>query len=124
MTESTHAETLGITEGSIVWVIADSVEETALLDPLPDGAETVDEPIDGMDAALLLADNLEALEVRLDEVLPSLGSTPVAWISFPTGHPHELDRDALILLVGEYGWSVGPEVRLDETWSAVRLRQI
>ena len=124
MTETTHAETLGITEGSIVWVIADSVEETALLDPLPAGAETVDEPIDGMDAAVLLADNLAALEVRLDEVLPSLGSTPVAWISFPSGHPRELDRDALIALVGEYGWGVGPEVRLDETWSAVRLRQL
>ena len=124
MTETTHAETLGITEGSIVWVIADSVEETALLDPLPAGAETVDEPIDGMDAALLLADNLASLEVQLDEVLPALGSTPVAWISFPSGHPHELDRDALVPLVGEYGWGVGPEVRLDETWSAVRLRQL
>jgi hypothetical protein len=123
VTETTHAETLGITEDSIVWVIADSVEETALLDPLPPGAETVDEPMDGMDAAVLLADNLASLEVRLDEVLPSLGSTPVAWISFPSG-PRELDRDALIPLVGEYGWGVGPEVRLDETWSAVRLRQL
>ena len=37
VTETTHAETLGITEGSVVWVVADSVEETALLDPLPDG---------------------------------------------------------------------------------------
>ena len=124
MTDTTHAETLGIAEDSIIWVIADSVEENALLDPLPAGAETVDEPIDGMDAALLLADNLASLEVRLDEVLPSLGSTPVAWISFPSGHPHELDRDALVPLVGEYGWGVGPEVRLDETWSAVRLRQL
>ena len=124
MTETTHAETLGITEDSIVWVIADSVEETALLDPLPPGAETVEEPIDGMDAAVLLADNLAWLEVRLDEVLPSLGSTPVAWISYPSGHHRELDRDALIPLVGEYGWGVGPEVRLDETWSAVRLRQL
>lgn len=124
MTESTHAETLGITEDSVVWVVADSVEETALLDPLPSGVETVDEPTDGMDAAVLLADNLAAVQVRLDEVLPSLGSTPVAWISFPTGHPHELDRDALVTLVGEYGWAVGPEVRLDETWSAVRLRQL
>lgn len=124
MTESTHAETLGITEGSVVWVVADSVEETALLDPLPPGAETLDEPTDGMDAAVLLADNLAAVQVRLDEVLPSLGSTPVAWIAFPTGHPHELDRDALVTLVGEYGWAVGPEVRLDETWSAVRLRQL
>ena len=124
MTEPTHAETLGIVEGSIVWVVADSVEETALLDPLPAGAETVDEPIDGMDAAVLLADNLSALEVRLDEVLPSLGSTPVAWIAYPTGHPNELDRDALVPLVDEYGWGLSPEVRLDETWSAVRLRQL
>lgn len=124
MTEATHAETLGITEGSIVWVVADSVEETALLDPLPPGAETVDEPIDGMDAAVLLADNLAGLEIRLDEVLPSLGSTPVAWIAYPTRGPRELDRDALVALVDEYGWGLGPEVRLDETWTAVRLRQL
>ena len=124
MTESTHAETLGITAGSVVWVVADSVEETALLDPLPPGAETVEEPTDGMDAAVLLADNLAAVQVRLDEVLPSLGSTPVAWISYPSGHPHELDRDTLVTMVGEYGWALGPEVRLDETWCAVRLRQL
>jgi hypothetical protein len=124
VTEPTHAETLGIAEESIVWVVADSVEETALLDPLPRGAETVDEPIDRMDAAVLLTDNLASLEVRLDEVLPSLGSTPVAWIAYPSGNPREFDRDALLVLVGEYGWALGPEVRLDETWSAVRLRQL
>jgi hypothetical protein len=124
MTEHTHAETLGITEGSVVWVVADSVEETALLDPLPDGARTVDEPRDRMDAAVLLTDNLASLERRLDEVLPSLGSTPVAWISYPSGNPREIDREALVSLVDEYGWALGPEVRLDETWSAVRLRQL
>jgi hypothetical protein len=124
MTEPTHAETLGITEGSVVWVVADSVEETALLDPLPDGARTVDEPRDRMDAAVLLTDNLASLEVRLDEVLPSLGSTPVAWISYPSGNPREIDREALVSLVDEYGWALGPEVRLDETWTAVRLRQL
>jgi hypothetical protein len=124
VSDPTHAETLGITEGSVVWVVADSVEETALLDPLPAGAETVDEPVDRMDAAILLADNLAAVEVRLDEVLPSLGSTPVAWISYPFGPPYELDRDALVTLVGEYGYGLGPEVRLDETWSAVRLRPL
>ena len=35
VTEPTHAETLGITEGSVVWVVADSVEETALARPAP-----------------------------------------------------------------------------------------
>jgi hypothetical protein len=39
-------------------------------------------------------------------------------------HPRELDRDAIQNLVGEYGWGLGPEVRLDETWAAVRLRQL
>lgn len=123
MTDATHAEKLGITEGSVVWVVADSVEENALLDPLPAGAETVDEPIDGMDAALLLADHREGLHRRLDEVLPVLGSTPVVWITYPAGRTAELDRTTLVDLVEEYGWNLGPEVRLDETWAAVRLRQ-
>jgi hypothetical protein len=124
VTDPTLAETLGITAGSVVWVIADSVEETALLDPLPEGAETVDEPIDRMDAAVLLADNRARLQQNLDEVLPALGSTPVAWISYPAGRAHEFDRDFLQDKVAEYGWSVGPEVWLDETWAAVRLRQL
>lgn len=124
MTERTHAQTLGITEGSLVWVVADSVEETALLDPLPADVETVDEPVDGMDAAVLLADNRIGLQHRLDEVLPALGSTPVAWISYPVSNPRELDREAIQTLVGEYGWGLGPEVLLDETWAAVRLRQL
>jgi hypothetical protein len=124
VTAFTHAETLGITEDSVVWVVADSVEETALLDPLPAGVETVDEPVDGMDAAVLLTETRIGLQHRLDEVLPSLGSTPVAWISYPVGNPRELDRDAIGALVGEYGWGLGPEVRLDETWAAVRLRQL
>lgn len=124
MTESTNAETLGITAGSIVWVVADSVEETALLDPLPEGAVTVDEPVDSMDAAILLVDSRAGLVNHLDEVLPSMGSTPVAWISYPAGRTRELDRAFVLDLVGEYGWGLGPEVWLDETWAAVRLRQL
>jgi hypothetical protein len=124
VTESTLAETLGITAGSVVWVVADSIEETALLDPLPAGAETVAEPVDRMDAAVLVADNLAALQGRLDHVLPELGSTPVAWIAYPSGHPRELGREALVALVGEYGWRLSAEVQLDDTWSAVRLRPL
>jgi len=124
MTEDlTNAERLGIGEDDVVWVVADSVEETALLDPLPPGAETVDEPLESMDAAVLLADNVDALEVRLDEVLPVLGSTPVVWISYPLERLHGLSRDVVAPLVDEYGWDIGPEVPLDETWCAVRLHQ-
>lgn len=121
---TSNADKLKLGADDVIWVIGDSVEEKALLDPLPEGAETVDEPIDRMNAAILLADSAKGLHDRLDEVLPALGSTPVAWISYPTVGSAQIDRDTVARLVEVYGWGVGPEVRLDETWVAVRLRQV
>ncbi len=42
MTETSIADKLRITEGYVVWVIGQSVEETALLDPLPEGAVAIE----------------------------------------------------------------------------------
>ena len=124
VTESTHAETLGITEGSVVWVVADSVEATALLDPLPDGARDRRRAA-GQHGRRRAPDRQPRVaRVPARRSAPVAGLDPVAWISYPSGSPRELDRDALLALVDEYGWALGPEVRLDETWSAVRLRQL
>lgn len=118
--EVSKASLLEIGEGFVVWVVGDSVEETALLDPLPEAAETVTEPNDHLDAALLLVSNLTSLRDHLDDVLPNVGSTPVVWVCFP----HEdMEPAAIAEHVDEYGYWPDEPVRLDETWSGVRLRQ-
>lgn len=121
---TSNAEKLQLAADDVIWVVADSEEERALLDPLPEGAEVIDEPADRMNAAVVLADSADALGDRLDEVLPVLGSTPVVWISYPTVGSVEISRDLLSGRVDDYGWGVGPEVQLDDTWAAVRLRQL
>ena len=60
---------------------------------------------------------------QLDEILPQLGSTPVIWITFPQSKRSNINRDSIWELIGEYGWQLMGIVSLDETWSAVRLKQ-
>lgn len=126
MTETSNAERLHIGEGYVVWVVGRTVEETALLDPLPEGAEVVeerdeDEP-ENIDAAILFVDSRLELVDELDEVLPQLGSIPVVWISFPR-HGAGVDADMIGELVDEYGWHAVEDAALDETWSAIRIQQ-
>ena len=121
---TSNAEKLRLAADDVIWVVADSEEEVGILDPLPEGAEVIDERADRMNAAVVLADSAEHLGDRLDEVLPVLGSTPVVWISYPTVGSVQISRDLLTQRVDDYGWGVGPEVQLDDTWAAVRLRQL
>ncbi|MDQ3156647.1 MAG: DUF3052 family protein [Actinomycetota bacterium] len=123
MSDKTNAEKLQIREDNIVWVISTNDEEGALLDPLPSGAEVVDEAADSMSVAVLFVEDRDSLTAQLDEILPQLGSTPVIWISYPKGNRTDINRDSIWELVGEYGWRLVSNVSLDEVWSAVRLKQ-
>ncbi len=130
MTETNIADKLRITEGYVVWVIGQSVEETALLDPLPEGAVAIeqrsddddDEP-DLIDGAILFVESRAQLVDDLDEFLPQLGSIPVVWICFPVSGRAEIDDQAIGQLVADYGWHTVEHVRLDDAWSGVRLEQ-
>ena len=127
MTEMTNAEQLRIGDGFVVWIIGASVEETSLLDPLPEGAETIevrdeDEP-ENVDAAILVTDNRTALADDFDEVLPQLGSIPIVWITYPLNGHSDLDEANLQDLIGDYGWTAVESIALDETWAAMRILQ-
>ena len=129
MTETSNAEKLHISDGFVVWIIGQSVEETTLLDPLPEGAETIEErdedteEHESIDAALLFVDNRTELIEQLDEVLPQLGSIPVVWITYPIGERSDVDAEGIQELIADYGWHTVEGVDLDETWAAVRLLQ-
>ncbi|MEJ7633870.1 hypothetical protein [Aeromicrobium sp.] len=127
MTETTMAEKLRITDGFVVWVIGATVEETSLLDPLPEGAETIetrdeDDP-EHVDAAVMVTDSRTALADDFDEILPQLGSIPVVWITYPHSGRSDLSEDNLQELLADYGWGAIESIALDETWAALRIRQ-
>ena len=127
MTETTNAAKLRIGDGFVVWIIGASVEETSLLDPMPEGAEMIeerdeDEP-ENVDAAIMVSDNRAALAEDFDEVLPQLGSIPIVWITYPVNGHSDLDEDTLQELIGDYGWSAVESIALDETWAAMRILQ-
>lgn len=130
MTESNIAEKLRITEGYVVWVIGRSVEETALLDPLPEGAVAIertsqddDDDTDFIDGAILFVESRAQLIDDLDEFLPQLGSIPVVWICFPVSGRTEIAADTIGQLVADYGWHTVEHALLDEAWSGIRLEQ-
>lgn len=124
MSDQTNSEKLQIKDDSVIWVISTNDEESALLDPLPEGAEVVDEAAEGMGAAILFVEDRESLVAYLDEILPQLGSTPVIWISYPKGNRTDINRDSIWELVGDYGWRLVSNISLDDVWSAVRLKQL
>lgn len=147
-TEPTNAEILGIRPHSLVWIVGDTVEETALLDPFPAGVETYSDddqdqsPDDwasdtwtgaqeqpeprerdkpgGIDTAVIAVSNSQEFHMRLDDVLPRMGSVARVWVVYPA---EALPLDILRHGVDEYGWGATAPVRLDETWSAVELTQ-
>lgn len=124
MSDKTNSDKLQIRDDCVIWVISTNDEEAALLDPLPEGAEVVDEATDGMGAAILFVEDRESLVSYLDEILPQLGSTPVIWIAYPKGNRTDVNRDSIWELVGEYGWRLVSNISLDDVWSAVRLKQL
>ncbi|WP_332643308.1 DUF3052 family protein [Aeromicrobium sp.] len=130
MTETTIADKLRITEGYVVWVIGQTVEETALLDPLPEGAIAIEhrndedeDEADLIDGAVLFVESQVQLTDDLDEFLPQLGSIPVVWICYPVGGRTEIAVETIGDLVADYGWHTVEHVMLDEAWSGVRLEQ-
>jgi hypothetical protein len=125
--ETTTAEKLRISDGFVVWIIGTSVEETSLLDPMPEGAEMIEERDeenpDVVDAAIMFADDRTQLADSFDEVLPQLGSIPIVWIAYPSRSREGLDEDSIQELSADYGWYAVESILLDDTWAALRIQQ-
>lgn len=124
--DQSSAEKLRISDGFVVWIIGTSVEETSVLDPMPEGAQMIEvrdeEEPESVDAAILFADGQTQLADSFDDVLPQLGSIPVVWIAFPI-RSSEIDEDAIQELIADYGWYAEESILLDETWAGLRIEQ-
>jgi hypothetical protein len=125
-TDVTNADKLRISDGFVVWTIGTTVEETSLLDPLPEGAEMIeardeDDP-EHVDAAILFADDGTELADSFDDVLPQLGSIPVVWVAFPI-RTDDIDENSIQELIADYGWYAVESILLDDAWAALRIEQ-
>lgn len=125
-TDVTTAEKLRISDGFVVWIIGTTVEETSLLDPLPEGAEMIEtrdeEEPESVDAAILFADERTRLADSFDDVLPQLGSIPVVWIAYPI-REENIGEDSIQELIADYGWFAEESILLDDSWAALRIEQ-
>lgn len=126
MDTTTNAEKLRISDGFVVWIIGTSVEETSVLDPMPEGAEMIEErdeeEPESVDAAILFADDRTQLADSFDDVLPQLGSIPLVWIAFPI-REDDIGEDSIQELTADYGWYAVQSIVLDDTWAALRIEQ-
>jgi hypothetical protein len=114
------AEKLQIKPGTTLWL--SHPEHAPLLEPLPDGVQTVDGPGDAA-AAVIFADSaaaLRAILARHDDL-----ATPAAlWIAYPKGDRADINRDTLWPILREHGLRPVSQVSLDDTWSALRFRPL
>lgn len=138
---------LGISEGTRVWVIGDTIEETSLLDPLPEDVELFhsedfrDDSIDylqdqtwgemfpdrpdetirphGIETAVIIVSHAQEFHRELDEALPRMGSVSRAWVIYT---PRTLPTEIVERGVADYGWSTAETFPVNETWHALRIR--
>src|SRR5690606_7279457 len=110
MSQQSVPALLGISEGTRVWVIGDTIEETSHLEPLPEDVELFhsedfrddsiaylqdqtwgemfpdrpDETIrpHGIETAVIIVSHAQEFHRELDEALPRMGSVSRAWIVF------------------------------------------
>lgn len=126
MTDETNAEKLRISDGFVVWIIGTSVEETSVLDPMPEGAEMIEEideeKPESIDAAIVFADEPTLLADTFDDVLPQLGSIPLVWVTYPI-RGSDTNEDSIQELTADYGWYAVESILLDDTWAALRIEQ-
>lgn len=126
MTDETNAEKLRISDGFVVWIIGTSVEETSVLDPMPEGAEMIEELAEdqreSVDAAIVFADEPTLLADIFDDVLPQLGSIPLVWVTYPV-RGSDTNEESIQELTADYGWYAVESILLDDTWAALRIEQ-
>lgn len=86
------------------------------------------EPVVDLDIIQVYVMNENELRSRLVELKPYLKPvTGVIWISYPKGTspvPTDINRDSIWKIAREYGLTVNNQVAVDETWSALRFKNI
>ncbi|MCU1513123.1 MAG: hypothetical protein JWO10_213 [Microbacteriaceae bacterium] len=119
MPERSVAENLLVRAGGIVGVLGDAT----LLGALPEGA-TSSPQLAGADVAIIFVESRAELLARFASELPSLASTGAVWFCYRKANAADLNRDTIIRESGAFGWRPISNIAVDETWSAVRVREL
>jgi hypothetical protein len=130
---STVAQKLGIKPDTRVAVDGQPVADLqTLLGELPEGVEVTARTGALADQVLLAADGLADLAYMLGGVWNEIAPGGRLWIwyrkgatrSRPQGNDVPLHRDTLQALLAEHGMDGVTLISVDETWSAMRVREL
>jgi hypothetical protein len=119
------AKKLQIKPGYRVRLVNAPTGMAELLEPLPDGAETVQPDEILADVLLTFVRDAGELAARAPQMLPALKPDGLLWICYPKGGRKagtDLNRDILWQLMGSNGLTGVSLVAVDDIWSAMRFR--
>jgi hypothetical protein len=115
----TIAEKLQIKPNTTVWL--SDPAHLPLLTPMPEGVRE-SEGLGTASAAVLFAEDAEAVRKLLDEHTDDLTKPAVLWIAYPKGNKADINRDTLWPIVADYDLRPNGQVAIDDRWSALRFR--
>jgi hypothetical protein len=130
---STVAEKLGITSGTVIGVDGHPLDEVAaLLGDLPSDARVERRAGSSVDQLILAADGLEDLALMLDGAWTLIQPQGRLWVWYRKGANRArtqgsavpLHRDTLQALLAEHGMDGVTLISVNDTWSAMRIKQL
>jgi hypothetical protein len=121
MPAKTIADKLQIKPYTTVW--SSNLARLDLVRPLPDGVRHADGPADA-NAAIVFADDAASLRKILDANKDDVARPSVFWVAYPKGGKSDLSRDSLWPILGDYSMRPVSQVAVDDTWSALRFREL
>ncbi|HVZ11926.1 MAG TPA: hypothetical protein VG965_02760 [Patescibacteria group bacterium] len=94
--------------------------------PLDVTIEINNNPSGKYDFVLAFYENLENLEKEIKEVRSSLNDHAILWIAYPKAKQKDtnLNRDILREGLAKYSLEAVSIISIDDTWSALRFKQI
>jgi hypothetical protein len=121
MSPKSAAEKLLIRPHATVW--SSDRSRLELIEPLPQGARTVEGLADAT-IALLFAQDASSLRKVLDANKDGLSRPGAFWVAYPKANRADINRDTLWPIVAEYGMRPVTQVAVDDVWSALRFRPL
>jgi hypothetical protein len=115
---------LGIKEESLVHTVSPPEGFFELLGPLPPGAAHVEEPLDGIDVALLFVTAEQDLRAGFEKLSRRLARSGGLWVAWPkkaSKIPSALTFEAVQRVGLDAGLVDNKSCAIDEDWQAMRF---
>ena len=127
MTKTPLAERLRILAGKKILILNAPHGYMKTLGELPEGVTLENVPQGMYDIVHSFFTKLDELEKQADELKSALGDDAILWISYPkksAKQDSDLSRDIVWSYLGEKGLKAVAQISIDDTWSAMRFKQI